>query len=141
MVTGFYAGTIRVCGNCKTSWEPFAFEDLPHGDEEPLASFKHPCGNCAFRKGSPEQADKQAWAKTMLSLSRGASFYCHKGVPIDPDSKDGFAYPQTRDGKDNTRKLRLCRGYLNAVVGKRLREFRAIPLDDEPWTDPVEEEV
>jgi hypothetical protein len=118
-VTGFYAGTIRVCANCRTAWEPFDPADTIDPDDR-LASFREPCGNCAFRPGSSEQADTEKWKETMAALKAGGSFYCHKGVPITPGQGHGFAYPA--DGRDR-RKLRLCRGYLN-MLGKRMaREF------------------
>lgn len=131
-VTGFYARDLRVCGNCGTAWEPFDPADLVDPKHEPLGAFREPCGNCAFRKGSPEQADKIAWGETMAKLEAGGSFYCHKGVPVTPASDNGFDYPE--DGK-NTRKLRLCRGYLNAIVGRRMKRFQAEEQFDEPWED------
>lgn len=134
--TKFYAATIRVCGNCRTSWEPFDPTELVDAKHELLGAFKHPCNNCAFRKGSPERADAAEWASKMLSMDRGASFYCHKGVPVEPESVHGFAYPD--EGK-NPRKLRRCRGYLNTVVAPRMREYPFDPAEvnsaDEPWVD------
>jgi len=117
---GFYARVIRVCANCKTLWEPFDPVETIDPDDR-YASFKDPCNNCAFRKGSPEQEDKEEWAKTMASLKGGNRFYCHKGVPIDINNDHGFAYP---GGGQETRKMRLCRGYLNAIVGPMFREMR-----------------
>lgn len=121
-ITTFYAKSLRVCANCGTAWEPFDPAELLDPENEPLGAFKHPCNNCAFRKGSPEQSDKDGWESKMIELSFGASFYCHKGVPVTPDSKNGFDYPD--DGK-NPRKLRLCRGYLNSIVGPRLNALRS----------------
>lgn len=120
-VTGFYATVLRVCGNCGCAWEPFDPAELVDPKHEPLGAFKHPCNNCAFRKGSPEQADADTWRSKMFSLANGASFYCHKGVPVTPNSDHGFEYP---DGGKNPRKLRLCRGYLNSIVGPRMGRFR-----------------
>jgi len=51
----------------------------------------------------------------IASLRAGASFHCHKGVPIVPDSEHGFAFPHRPDGTADKSKLRLCRGYLNAL--------------------------
>ncbi|API58900.1 hypothetical protein BSL82_05885 [Tardibacter chloracetimidivorans] len=126
----FYASDIRICANCRTAWEPFDPADIGIAGE-PRSAFREPCNNCAFRKGSPEQADKAEWAKKLYQLERGASFHCHKGVPISPDSENGFDYPE--DGK-NPLKLRLCRGFLNACVGKRMREHAA-DVPAEPWSD------
>lgn len=118
-ITAFYAPVLRVCGNCGTAWEPFDQAELLDADD-PISSFKHPCNNCAFRKGSPEQADKDEWESKMIALSFGDAFYCHKGVPVTPSSDHGFDYPG--GGKDG-RKLRLCRGYLNSIVGPKLNEI------------------
>ncbi len=138
-VTKFYAATLRTCGNpaCHTTWEPFDPAQMLDPKHEPLGAFLQPCNNCAFRKGSPEQADTIAWRKKLHELHQGALFYCHKGVPIAPKSENGFAYPE---GGKNPRKLRLCRGYLNAIVGPRMRgagyQFQTGP--DEPWRDPAD---
>jgi hypothetical protein len=114
----FYAIDVRVCDNCQTLWEPFDADALLDPRREPLGAFKHPCNNCAFRKGSPEQSDPEEFAKLREKLGWfGASFYCHKGVPIDIESEDGFAYPRDREGKPTPAKMRLCRGYLNQLGG------------------------
>lgn len=129
----FYAATLRVCSNCGAAWEPFDEADLLDAGAR-YSSFREPCSNCAFRKGSPEQSDPQRWAELMESLGwTGGRFYCHKGVPIDIKSEDGFAYPVKRQypkkpakiSEDlagpyeatvdvpDTKRLRLCRGFLN----------------------------
>lgn len=118
--TGFYSRVIRGCFNCQAIWEPFDPADTIDPDDR-LSSFKEPCNNCAFRPGSPEQADTEEWKKTMASLKAGGGFYCHKGVPIDVKNEIGFAYP---DAGKSPSKLRLCRGYLNmwgAMMDKRMR--------------------
>lgn len=117
----FYARIIRGCVNCQTIWEPYDPADTIDPTER-HASFKEPCNNCAFRPGSPEQQDKEEWAKTIASLKAGGSFYCHKGVPIDPKGENGFAYPG--DGKE-TKNMRLCRGFLNmwgVNMDKRMKD-------------------
>jgi transcription elongation factor Elf1 len=133
-VTDFYAGVLRVCGNCGTAWEPFDVSDLLDQSDR-LSSFRHPCGNCAFRKGSPEQRDPEEWESKMISMSFGAGFYCHKGVPVTPSTDHGFDYPADR------RKLRLCRGYLNSIVGPRLNELAhqsgPSQADGEAWADEL----
>jgi len=116
-ITSFYARKIRVCGNCGTAWEPFAVDQLLDKDVA-SSCFLDPCDNCAFRPGSTEQSDPVKWRELMDSIkNNGGVFYCHKGLPIIPDSKDGFAYP--RDGKGNyvIKKMRHCRGWLS-VLGK-----------------------
>jgi hypothetical protein len=110
----FYGPQIATCADCRTAWEPVD-ESLIWDRSDPCASLSEPCDNCAFRPGSPEQADIPKWKEMIASLRAGASFHCHKGVPIEPGSEHGFAYPQGADDKPNKRKLRLCRGYLNAL--------------------------
>jgi len=138
----FYAADVRVCMNCRTIWEPFDPADLLDPKHEPLGAFNHPCNNCAFRKGSPEQRDPEGFAKLRATLGwRGASFYCHKGVPVEPLSKDGFAYPKDAAGRPVQRKLRLCRGYLNQIGSFPMD--RASPAATqapvELWVDPIDE--
>jgi hypothetical protein len=111
-ITDFYATTIRVCANCGTAWEPFEPGDLLDVDMPLTSCFIDPCNNCAFRKGSPEQRDPEKFAELRAKLAGGGSFYCHKGVPVSPESENGFDYPE---GGKNPRKLRLCRGYLNQL--------------------------
>lgn len=123
-VTDFYAADLRVCANCGTAWEPFDPADLLDSGL-PLSSFKDPCNNCAFRKGSPEQRDKQKFDDLRSKLASGGQFFCHKGVPVTPNSENGFDYPE---GGKNPLKLRLCRGYLNQLRFPELTES----LDDEP---------
>lgn len=133
----FYSEDVRVCRNCKTVWEPFAADDLIDPKHEPLGAFRHPCNNCAFRKGSPEQRDPEAFARLRAKLGwTGASFYCHKGVPVDPASEDGFAYPKDANGVGIKRKLRLCRGYLNQLGRFPLDHAdQAETEDEELWVD------
>lgn len=122
-VSDFYASRLEVCANCRTVWEPMPAGGTHLDDDGTPFAFGKPCDNCAFRKGSPEREDPEAWKSLIKKLeSWDGQFYCHKGVPIDPTSEDGFRYPKHRDGKQNIRKLRLCRGYLNAVVRRKLTE-------------------
>ncbi|KUR80796.1 hypothetical protein [Novosphingobium sp. FSW06-99] len=138
----FYSADVRCCVNCQTIWEPFDPAEMLDPAREPLGAFRHPCNNCAFRKGSPEQCDPESFAKLRAQLGwHGASFYCHKGVPVDPASEDGFRYPKDASGNPIRRKLRLCRGYLNQLgsfpLDRALPGASAIP--DEPWIDPISE--
>jgi hypothetical protein len=105
----FYSRQIAICANCRTAWEPID-ASLIWDASDPCASLSAPCDNCAFRPGSPEQSDTAKWKELIAQLRSGAAFHCHKGVPLDPEGEDGFAYP-----KDRPEKLRLCRGYLNAL--------------------------
>lgn len=109
-----YGPGLASCPNCKALWEPFDPEQI-WDPTDPVCSFKEPCNNCAFRPGSDEQGDREKWRTLIDSLRQGAAFYCHKGVPIEPGAEHGFAYPKER------RKLRLCRGFLNAWEGLRKR--------------------
>jgi len=104
----FYGRELVVC-LCGAAWEPVDEAGIWNREDE-MCSTKEPCDNCAFRPASPEQADKEKWNSMIEKLKTGQSFYCHKGVPIDPGGEDGFKYQ-----KHNRNKLRLCRGYLNAL--------------------------
>jgi hypothetical protein len=118
--TGFYAEKLEACANCKAFWEPFDPAQLLDTDAPTTSSFKEPCDNCAFRPGSPEQKDAAKWKELMASLKANGRFYCHKGVPIVPGSKHGFAYPEKAVSKElcpgtmfeDVKKLRMCRGWL-----------------------------
>jgi hypothetical protein len=103
----FYGRKITSCA-CGATWEPIDEADIWDRSDEHCCG-KRPCDNCAFRPGSPELNDKAKWRELIAKLKAGGSFYCHKGVPIAPESEDGFAYPKDRH------KLRLCRGYLDAL--------------------------
>lgn len=123
-VFDFYAAAIAVCGNCGTAWEPIPdserFEPL-----EPNFPFKDPCDNCAIRKGSWERERPERWAEVQAAADGkqwGALFYCHKGVPIDPDNGTGFDYPFLKEGKCPSKHGRLCRGFLNAKFADQKRE-------------------
>lgn len=122
-----YGPGLATCPNCKTIWEPFGPEQI-WDTSDPHCSFKEPCNNCAFRPGSNEQEDRAEWIRLIGCLKNGAQFYCHKGVPIEPDAEHGFAYPTKTALSDiagpsapheapDIKKLRLCRGYLNALRG------------------------
>lgn len=103
----FYGTALRACRRCKSVWEA---EPERQDPDDPVA-WREPCDNCAFRPGSPETADPAGWRTLLAQLKAGSPFYCHKGVPIDPGSEHGFAYPLDRPGK-----MRMCRGFLNAVA-------------------------
>lgn len=132
-----YGPGLATCSNCKTLWEPFDPEQI-WDTTDPHCSFKDPCNNCAFRPGSPEQADPVKWRDLIDQLKCGNAFFCHKGVPIEPDAEHGFAYPQRTttvevagipptDVKVSDRsKLRICRGYLNALRGLMLAREKEI---------------
>lgn len=138
-----YGPGLASCPNCRTLWEPFDPAQI-WDPSDPHCSFKDPCNNCAFRPGSPEQADPEKWKTLIDQLKCGASFYCHKGVPIEPEAEHGFAYPSRTvpveiDGAPATAakladrsKLRFCRGYLNASVALHRafeREVKSGKLD------------
>lgn len=103
----FYSRRLAMCV-CGEVWEPIDEASI-WDRSDPHCSALEPCDNCAFRAGSPESRDAKKWGELLASLRAGGSFYCHKGVPIAPDSEHGFKYPSDRS------RLRLCRGYLNAL--------------------------
>lgn len=89
---------------------------------------------------------REKWREMIDHLKAGGRFYCHKGVPLAPDDPDGFAYSRLPDGRPNERKLRLCRGYLNALSAWWAPEKQTAaasptdrrPVDDNSQTDPQE---
>lgn len=119
----------EACGNpaCGALWETFNVADLLDPADPRTSSFKEPCDNCAFRPGSPEQRDPGRWAEIIDSLKGdnrslanmhfvGAGrFYCHKGVPLKAGSEHGFDYPKAAGGGYDTKRLRLCRGFLKML--------------------------
>lgn len=137
-VADFYGRTLRVCGNCRTAWESFDQADLLDADDR-YSSFLEPCDNCAFRPGSHEQRDREEWKSLIERLGwpgdfPGAGrFYCHKGVPLDPEyhhGDSGYAYPVDAKGKYVTKRFRLCRGYLK-VLGRKPAVIRESLLSDD----------
>lgn len=109
VVLAFYGKEIAVCGNCRCAWEPVDESQIWDRTDR-YCSTATPCDNCAFSPGSPEQADTEKWKALIESLRAGGQFFCHKGVPIEPHSQDGFRYK-----KGTFHHMRLCRGFLNAL--------------------------
>lgn len=141
-ISGFYARTLTVCGNCGTAWEAFAQADLLDMDLR-YSSFREPCDNCAFRPGSNEQQDLERWKGILADCKEnGGRFYCHKGVPLALKSEDGFDYPKTRDGRHDVKRLRPCRGYLRMLNAQfdKLRET-AVSLGHAELLDQCEAET
>ena len=101
-----------MCRACFTMWEPFAKEDLID-QENALSIFRRPCDNCAWRKGSPERSDPDKWEHLQQQIHYcGATFYCHKGVPLSHEEGQTHDQPKLPNGKHNTKNMRLCAGYL-----------------------------
>ncbi len=129
-----------LCRACSTVWEAYPddwCEDVVGAD---------PCDNCAFRAGSPEQADPAEWRKLVAILRAGQEFRCHKGAPIlglidDP--------PQRFDEAWILRRGRKCAGFMKMVwamnakgedwLARRL-EFAAAPGYDMPVPPGLEPE-
>jgi hypothetical protein len=89
---------LEACLDCRALWEAFPEQGYV---EDPVCA--EPCDNCAFRPGSPEQADTEGWKALIESLKPqpegwfAGRFYCHKGVPIDMTKGPGnFLFP-TKD--------------------------------------------
>jgi len=99
----FYGRQIAVCANCRTAWEPID-RALVWDPSDPAASLSEPRDNCAFRPGSPEQSDTSKWKDLIAQLRAGGAFHCHKGVALDPEGEDGFAYRIAGDDRENNRK-------------------------------------
>jgi hypothetical protein len=130
----------QCCLDCRALWEPFPASYA----RDPVAA--EPCDNCAFRPGSPEQQDPEAWKQLMVSLKPGGDeygwldsgrFYCHKGVPIDQEKGPGnFLFPKTplmMDGEpvlngdgtpkmiEDIKRMRVCSGFLRMVWAYRAK--------------------
>ena len=122
---------LATCRVCRAIWEAFPVERV----EDPVCA--DPCDNCAFRPGSPEQADREGWQRLIAQLRPGGDlfsdgrFYCHKNVPVDMTKGPGnFLFPQkpvTMDGQAmrnpdgspvltfDLARMRVCSGYLRMV--------------------------
>jgi hypothetical protein len=96
-----------LCRGCGAVWEAYPddwCEDVVGAD---------PCDNCAFRPGSPEQADPAEWRKLVALLRSGQEFRCHKGAPILGLTDDP---PNTRfDAAWVNRRGRKCAGFMRMV--------------------------
>jgi len=102
-----------VCRDCGTVWEAYP----PDWCEEVVGA--EPCDNCAFRAGSPEQADPAAWRELIATLRAGGEFKCHKGAPIlglDKAKKNSKGtYTVEFDQEWIARHGRLCAGFMRMV--------------------------
>lgn len=105
-------GTIyEACGDCKIVWEALPADAPAEVDGRPQP-FRKACDNCAFRQGSPERSDPEAWESlTMAMAFQEKAFYCHKGVPLT-EARDGFQYPKRPDGTHIREQLRVCAGFI-----------------------------
>lgn len=133
---------LDLCLGCFRSWERLPAGEPYTVDGEQMA-FRTPCDNCAFRGGSTERANPDAWADLQSMLANGGEFYCHKGVPFKienpfamgpPNPADiGFEFPHKESSVDlagathpyqhyDKARMRLCRGFLNAHVGPQLKK-------------------
>lgn len=67
-----------------TCWEPVF--DCDQATPQPPTSLDdihtrpHPCGDCAFRKDSPERADTWAEEELLNLAPAGETFWCHDGM-------------------------------------------------------------
>lgn len=105
-----------LCKECATVWEAYPddwCEDVVGAE---------PCDNCAFRPGSPEQANPAKWKHLIGILRSGGEFRCHKGSPIlglDP----GKPREQEREiefDKDWVQRHgRKCAGFMRLVWSMR----------------------
>ena len=112
------------CLDCPTEtptiWEQVKREDLSVPNS-PLSTFKKPCDNCAFRRGSPERKDPEKWEFLMQEFAyREAMFFCHKGVPLDisKGSNQSHLHPYDEQGRLFKKESRVCAGWLAWKLGK-----------------------
>ena len=97
---------VGVCIDCETTWEAY-----PPGWKHDAVEGE-PCDNCAFRQGSPESQEKEAWKSLLAKLRAGQEFKCHKGAPIITDPA---ASTIEFDAEWVRRKGRTCVGFLRMV--------------------------
>lgn len=76
------------------------------------------CGNCAFRRGSPERADAYRWAEIEETLRTGQRFHCHKGLAYDWGT-GRFSAPSPEAGR-----VTVCAGWLAAYIAQFRRSDR-----------------
>lgn len=115
-----------VCRECGTVWEPFRKRDLwdQGANGNPMEMFAEPCNNCAFRPGSPEREDPARWEELMQEIHlQGYPFYCHKGVPLNPDGT--HRHPKKPNGSYDQEKMRPCAGWLAQRLGRAKLELNA----------------
>ena len=99
------------CRDCGTAWEAYPSDWC----EDVVGAT--PCDNCAFRPGSPEQADPKEWKKLIMLLKSGQEFRCHKGAPIIGLDKDP---PEIEfDAEWIGRRGRRCAGFMQIVWAMR----------------------
>jgi len=85
---------------------------------------KDMCDNCAFRKGSPEQADPYRWAEIMETLQTEQPFHCHKGLNANLNPVTGtitFDAPDPDEGR-----VTICAGWFSALMAKYKKDEREV---------------
>jgi hypothetical protein len=93
----FYGRQIAICTNCRTAWEPVD-RALVWDPSDPFGSFNEPCDDCAFRPGSPEQAD---------TATRGGECCASIAVrPVLADTRAGFNSARTSSNARRSTSLR-----------------------------------
>ena len=118
--------TIAGCKVCQTLWEPFDPAQLLDDDDQ-YSSFKDMCGNCAFRPGSPEREDKEAWKEQLEHLAlNDIPFMCHKGIPISRKKGETHDHPKNEKGHYDIGRARFCRGYLKWSLKMEDRAIAAV---------------
>lgn len=101
------------------------------------------CGDCAYRRDSPERADDYTEEELLALPSKGSIFWCHEGMRrpshwLHPDGRTIPGHPgdyhPTRRGNflyqgDGSPAL-LCAGWL----WRRLRYRERVPVTADAWT-------
>lgn len=100
------ATLMGVCVDCRTLWEAYP----PTWSHDAVEA--EPCDNCAFRPGSPESQDREAWKSLLTKLRLGREFKCHKGAPLKIDHEAGTI--EFDEGWVRTRG-RTCAGFVRAL--------------------------
>lgn len=143
-------GSIYDPGKC-TCWQPvYATAQAairPPESPQDLRARTGMCGDCAYRKGSPERADAYDEERLLALPHRGELFWCHDGMrrPTHWEHPDGRTVPAHPDDwhpaqqgnflfqADGTPAL-LCAGWTHRAL-----RARATGTWTGPGTPPVSE--
>lgn len=132
---GSASGRLDACTCWEPTWNVEQAEPRPLASAADLAAQPRMCGDCAFRKGSPERATEYE-QETLLGLAdRGVPFWCHDGmrrplswrhphgITIEGDPADWqppilSAVPYRADGSPGL----LCAGWAARAVRAKERQ-------------------
>lgn len=98
------------CATCSATWER---------DDRREGATSDPCGNCAFRPGSAEQADPARWREIVDGTVRKTGFFfCHKRVPVHIDKNGVLEFQFKKNNKGVPINASLCVGWGEARISR-----------------------